>query len=158
MGGKARAIGVCNFYPDRFMDIVKFSEITPMVNQIEVHVFQQQKLARKYLDKYKTQIEAWGPFARGANNMFSNPMLAEIGKLHGKTVGQTALRFLIQSGVVAIPKSVHKERMVENFNIFDFKLTTDEMKRIEALDIGQNVLMDHRDPDAVEVMFAKIDL
>ena len=118
--GILKAIGVSNFYPDRFVDISNFVKVQPAVNQIETHPFQQQKLARKYLDKYHTQIESWGPFAEGRKDLFQNPVLQEVGAKYGKTVAQTVLRFLIQSGVVVIPKSTHKERMQENFNVFDF--------------------------------------
>lgn len=147
--GKARAIGVSNFYPDRFIDIAHFSEIKPAVNQVETHVFQQQKTARKYYEKYGTQIMSWGPFAEGRNNFFSTPELTEIGANHGKTPAQVALRFLLQSGVVVIPKSVHENRMQENINVFDFQLTPDEMKRLEALDTGKSLFFSHYDPETV---------
>lgn len=148
--GKVRAIGVSNFYPDRFIDLANFCDIVPAVNQVETHVFQQQKTAKSVLQKYGTQIEAWGPFAEGKNGMFSNPVLTEIGAAHGKTSAQTALRFLLQSGVVVIPKSVKKERMKENFNVFDFTLTSEEMARIEALDTGNSLFFSHYDPETVE--------
>ena len=148
--GKARAIGVSNFYPDRFVDIAHFAEIKPAVNQVETHVFQQQKQAREYMKKYGTQIESWGPFAEGKNDLFTNPTLAEIGAAHGKSAAQVALRFLIQNGVVVIPKSTHKERMEENFNVFDFTLTDEEMVRIEALDGGESLFFSHYDPQTVE--------
>ena len=135
--GKARALGVSNFYPDRYLDLFHFAEIKPAVNQVETHVFQQQKTARKYMEKYGTQVMSWGPFAEGKNDYFQNPVLKEIGDKHGKSVAQTALRFLIQNGVIVIPKSVHKNRMEENLNVFDFTLTEEEMKRIEALDISK---------------------
>ncbi len=147
--GKARAIGVSNFFPDRFIDIAHFSEIKPAVNQVETHVFQQQKTARKYLDQYGTQIMSWGPFAEGRNNFFSTPELIEIGSRHGKTPAQVALRFLLQSGVVVIPKSVHENRMQENFNVFDFQLTSDEMKQLESLDTGKSLFFSHHDPETV---------
>ena len=130
--GKARALGVSNFYPDRYLDLFHFAEIKPAVNQVETHVFQQQKTARKYMEKYGTQVMSWGPFAEGKNDYFQNPVLKEIGDKHGKSVAQTALRFLIQNGVIVIPKSVHKSRMEENFNVFDFTLTEEEMKCIES--------------------------
>ena len=148
--GKLRAIGVSNFYPDRFIDLANFCEIKPAVNQIETHVFQQQKTAREVLKKYGAQIESWGPFAEGKNGMFTNPTLTEIGAAHGKSVAQTALRFLLQSGVVVIPKSVRKERMAENFNVFDFSLTDEEMERIRALDTAQSSFFSHYDPQTVE--------
>ena len=148
--GKARAIGVSNFYPDRFIDIAHFSEIKPAVNQVETHLFQQQKTARKYYEKYGTQIMSWGPFAEGRNNFFSTPELTAIGANHGKTPAQVALRFLLQSGVVVIPKSVHENRMQENINVFDFQLTPDEMKKLEALDTGKSLFFSHHDPETVE--------
>lgn len=148
--GKVRAIGVSNFYPDRLIDLYHFAEIKPSVNQIETHVFQQQETARKYLKARGVQIESWGPFAEGKNNFFQNPVLVEIGKRYGKTAAQTALRFLIQSGVVAIPKSTHRERMEENFQIFDFALTEEEMQKIRALDTGESLFFSHYDPKTVE--------
>lgn len=148
--GKVRAIGVSNFYPDRLIDLYHFAEIKPSVNQIETHVFQQQETARKYLKARGVQIESWGPFAEGKNDFFRNPALVEIGKRYGKTAAQTALRFLIQSGVVAIPKSVHRERMEENFQIFDFALTEEEMQKIRALDTGKSLFFSHYDPQTVE--------
>lgn len=148
--GKVRAIGVSNFYPDRLIDLYHFAEIKPAVNQIETHVFQQQETARKYLKDRGVQIESWGPFAEGKNNFFQNPMLVETGKKYGKTAAQTALRFLIQSGVVAIPKSTHRERMEENFQIFDFALNEEEMQKIRALDTGESLFFSHYDPKTVE--------
>ncbi len=148
--GKVRAIGVSNFYPDRFLDLYHFAEIKPAVNQVETHVFQQQKVAKEYMKKNGTQIESWGPFAEGKNDFFWNPVLQKIGASHGKTVAQTALRFLIQSGVVVIPKSTHRERMEENFQVFDFALNEEEMARIEALDGGQSLFFSHYDPQTVE--------
>lgn len=155
--GKIRAIGVSNFYPDRYIDLAHFSEVVPAVNQVETHVFQQQKAARRVMEKHGTQIESWGPFAEGKNGLFTNAVLGEIGKKHGKTVAQTALRFLIQSGVVVIPKSVRKERMQENFDVFDFALSEEEMGQIEALDTAQSLFFSHYDPDTVEwfMSFAK---
>ena len=148
--GKVRAIGVSNFYPDRYIDLHHFAEIKPAVNQVETHVFQQQKIAKEYLKKNGTQIESWGPFAEGKNDYFNNPVLKEIGMAHGKTAAQIALRFLIQSDVVVIPKSTHKERMEENFNVFDFVLTADEMAKVEALDGGESLFFSHYDPKTVE--------
>ena len=148
--GKVRAIGVSNFSPNRFIDLQYFVEIKPTVNQIETHVFQQQKETKKYLEKYNCQIESWGPFAEGKNNFFSTPLLKEIGEKHGKSVAQVALRFLLQSDVVVIPKSVRKERMQENFDIFDFELTEDEMKNIEGLDQGRTLFHDHQEPETAE--------
>lgn len=148
--GKVRAIGVSNFYPDRYLDIFHFSEIKPAVNQVETHVFQQQKTTKEYMVKNGTQIMSWGPFAEGRNNYFTNPVLKAIGEKHGKSVAQVALRFLLQSDVVVIPKSTHKERMEENFNVFDFTLTPEEMKQIEALDTGESLFFSHYDPKTVE--------
>ena len=148
--GKVRAIGVSNFYPDRFIDIAHFAEIKPAVNQIETHIFQQQKEARKYLDKYHTQIMSWGPFAEGRNDFFNTPALKEIGAKYQKTPAQVALRFLLQSDVVLIPKSVHEDRMKENFDIFDFELTAEEMQQLEVLDTGKSLFFSHHDPETVE--------
>ena len=148
--GKVRAIGVSNFYPDRYLDIVHFSEIKPAVNQVETHIFQQQKVAKEYMTKNNTQIMSWGPFAEGRNDYFNTKELIEIGKTYGKTPAQVALRFLIQSGVVVIPKSVHKERMEENFNVFDFTLNRDEMASLESLDTGNSLFFSHHDPKTVE--------
>lgn len=148
--GKVRAIGVSNFYPDRYLDIVHFSEIKPAVNQVETHIFQQQKVAKEYMTKNNTQIMSWGPFAEGRNDYFNTKELIEIGKTYGKTPAQVAPRFLIQSGVVVIPKSVHKERMEENFNVFDFTLNSEEMAQLEALDTGNSLFFSHHDPKTVE--------
>ena len=148
--GKVRAIGVSNFSPNRFIDLQHFVEIKPAVNQIETHVFYQQKEAKKYLEKYNCQIESWGPFAEGKNDFFNTPLLKEIGEKYGKSVAQVALRFLIQNDVVVIPKSVRKERMQENFDIFDFELTEDEMQRIEELDQASSLFYDHQEPETAE--------
>ena len=148
--GKLRAIGVSNFGPDRYLDIQHFATVKPAVNQIETHVFQQQKVAREYLQKYNCQPESWGPFAEGRNDMFTNPVLTKIGEKYGKTAAQTALRFLMQSDVVVIPKSVHKDRMQQNFDIFDFALTPEEMTEIEALDSRESLFFSHYDPKTVE--------
>ena len=148
--GKLRAIGVSNFGPDRYLDIQHFATIKPAVNQIETHVFQQQKDAREKLQKYNCQPESWGPFAEGRNDMFTNPVLTKIGEKYGKTAAQTALRFLMQSDVVVIPKSVHKDRMQQNFDIFDFTLTQEEMTEIEALDSRESLFFSHYDPKTVE--------
>ncbi len=155
--GKVRAIGVSNFYPDRFIDIASFCEVAPAVNQVETHLFQQQKTAKKVMHKFGTQIESWGPFAEGRNDYFQNPVLGEVAAKHGKTPAQTALRFLLQSGVVVIPKSTHRERMVENFNVFDFALDAEDMAKLEALDTAQSLFFSHYDPQTVEwfMTFAK---
>ena len=148
--GKVRAIGVSNFSPNRFIDLQYFVEIKPAINQIETHVFYQQKETKKYLEKYNCQIESWGPFAEGKNDFFNTSLLKEIGEKYGKSVAQVALRFLVQSDVVVIPKSVRKERMQENFDIFDFELTEDEMKSIEGLDQGSTLFHDHQEPETAE--------
>lgn len=150
--GKVRAIGVSNFYPDRYVDLCNFAEVVPAVNQVETHVFNQQKTAREYMKKYGTQIMAWGPFAEGKNNMFKNETLVSIGEKYGKSSAQTALRFLVQEGIVVIPKSVKKERMEQNINIFDFKLTDDEIERIRSLDLGHSLFFSHQDPQTVEMI------
>lgn len=147
---KVRAIGVSNFYPDRYLDIQHFAKIKPAVNQIETHIFQQQKEAKEYLNKYNTQIMSWGPFAEGKNDYFNTKELVEIGKKYGKTAAQVALRFLLQSDVVVIPKSVTESRIKENINVFDFKLTDEEMKTLEALDTGKSLFFSHHDPKTVE--------
>lgn len=148
--GKVRAIGVSNFYPDRYIDIQHFAEIKPAVNQVETHVFCQQKEANEYMKKYGTQIMSWGPFAEGKNDYFNNPTLKKIGEKYGKSVAQTALRFLIQSDVVVIPKSTHLNRMEENFNVLDFSLTAEDMAEIQALDTGKSLFFSHHDPQTVE--------
>lgn len=147
---KVRALGVSNFYPDRFLDMHHFSEIKPAVNQVETHVFCQQTAAKEYMKKYGTQIMSWGPFAEGKNDYFNNPVLKKIGEKHKKSVAQVALRFLLQSDVVLIPKSTHKNRMEENFNIFDFALDAGDMKEIESLDTGESLFFSHYDPKTVE--------
>lgn len=148
--GKVRAIGVSNFGPDRYIDIEKFSEIKPAVNQVETHVFQQQKVAKKYMKKYGCQIESWGPFAEGKNDIFHNPILTKIGEKYNKTAAQVALRFLLQNDVVIIPKSTHKDRMEQNFALFDFELSEDDMSEIEKLDGGESLFFSHYDPETVE--------
>ena len=148
--GKIRAIGVSNFGPDRYIDIENFSEIKPAVNQVETHVFQQQKVAREYMKKYGCQIESWGPFAEGKNDIFNNPILTKIGEKYQKTAAQVALRFLLQSDVVIIPKTTHKDRMEQNFAIFDFELSADDMFEIEKLDGGESLFFSHYDPQKVE--------
>lgn len=147
---KTRAIGISNFYPDRFVDLSHFCEIQPMINQVETHVFQQQKTAKEIMKKHNTQIMSWGPFAEGKNNYFHNETLKEIGSKYGKSVAQIALRFLTQEGIVVIPKSTHKNRMEENFNIFDFELSEDDLNKIRALDTGKSLFCDHYSPEFVE--------
>ncbi len=150
--GKARAIGISNFYPDRFVDLSHFVKIQPAINQVETHVFQQQKLAREVMKKYNTQIMSWGPFAEGRNNYFQNETLKEIGAKYGKSVAQAALRFLTQESVIVIPKSTHRNRMEENFNIFDFELSSDDLDKIRALDTGKSLFFSHYDPETVEFL------
>ncbi|MCY8034314.1 aldo/keto reductase [Bacillus sonorensis] len=150
--GKIKAIGVSNFYPDRFIDIAQFSEITPMVNQVETHVFNQQKQAQKIMGKYGTQIMSWGPFAEGKNDFFTNETLKEIGEQYGKSVAQVALRYLIQRNVVVIPKTVTKERMIQNFDVFDFALTNEDMEKIKKLDQEKSLFFSHYDPETVEFL------
>lgn len=148
--GRIRAIGVSNFYPDRLVDFVLHNEITPAVNQIEIHPFHSQDDAKAVLDEYKVQAEAWGPFAEGKNGLFSNKLLQSIGQKHGKTIAQVVLRWLNQRGIVAIPKSVRKERMAENFAIFDFELDQDDIASIATLDQKASSFFDHRDPEKVK--------
>lgn len=148
--GKVRAIGVSNFYPDRFIDLANFCEVTPAVNQVETHVFQQQKVARGVAEKYGTLIQSWGPFAEGKNGIFTNETLVKIGKKYGKTAAQTALRFLLQSGVAIIPKSTHKERMAENLDVLNFSLSEEDMREISVLDTGKSLFFFHYDPRTVE--------
>ena len=149
--GKLRAIGVSNFYPDHFIDLASNVEVKPMVNQVETHVFNQQNLPQKYMEEFGCQIMSWGPLAEGRNNFFTNELLSQIGKTHGKSVAQVALRFLLQRNVIIIPKSTHKERMAENFNIFDFELSADEMARIETLDTKQSLFFDHHDGEVTKM-------
>lgn len=150
--GYLRAIGVSNFYPDRLVDLCRFVEVTPAVNQVETHVFQQQKKAHEYMEKYEVQHESWGPFAEGRKDFLTNPTLTAIGAKYGKSAAQTALRFLIQSNVVVIPKSTHKERMEQNFDVFDFTLSGEDMAKIQALDEGESLFFSHYDPATVEMI------
>lgn len=148
--GKVRAIGVSNFMADRFVDMASFTEIPPMVDQLEVHAFHQQKKIRPILEKYGAQLMAWAPLAEGLNNIFIDPTLVQIGRKYGKTAAQVDLRFLVQSGIIVIPKSTHKERMEENIDIFDFTLTDEEMASISSMDLGHSQFLDHTDPDTAE--------
>ncbi len=150
--GRLRAIGVSNFYPDRLVDLCQFVEVKPAINQVETHVFQQQKKAHEYMEKYGVQHESWGPFAEGRKDFFTNPVLTEIGKKYGKSAAQIALRFLIQSNVVVIPKSTHKERMEQNFDVFDFTLNAEDMTAIQKLDEGESLFFSHYDPATVEMI------
>lgn len=148
--GKIRAIGVSNFYPDRLIDFIIHNEVVPAVNQVETHPFNQQIESAKLMKENNVQIESWGPFAEGKNNMFQNEVLVSIAEKHNKSVAQVVLRWLTQRGVVAIPKSVRKERIIENFNIFDFELSQDDMKKIAALDTKETLFFSHRDPEMVK--------
>ena len=148
--GKVRAIGVSNFFPDRFVDLCNFVEIKPMVNQMETHVFQQEKVLREYMNKFGTQLMSWSPMARGENNFFNNKILKSIGDKYNKTVAQVALRFLTQENVIVIPKSTHKERMKENFEIFDFELSDDDINTLRGLDKGESIFVNHYDPEFVQ--------
>lgn len=148
--GKVRAIGVSNFYPDRLVDLCKFTEITPAVNQIETHVFQQQQKANEVMKKYNVQHESWGPFAEGRNDFFNNPILVEIGEKYGKSSAQVALRYLVQQNIVVIPKTVKKERMQQNFDVFNFELSIEDMQKIKGLDTEKSLFFSHLDPEIVE--------
>ena len=148
--GKIRAIGVSNFYVDRMVDFASFNQIKPMVNQVETHIFQQQKELKEWADKYGIQLEAWAPFGEGRNGTFDNPVVREIGARYHKTAAQVMLRWNIQRGIVVIPKSTHLERMKENFEVFDFVLTSEEMAAIADLDRAESSFFSHQDPNMVE--------
>jgi 2,5-diketo-D-gluconate reductase A len=150
--GRTRAIGVSNFQPDRVMDFIVHNQVVPAVNQIETHPFHQQIETQKFLQENKVQIESWGPFAEGRNNMFQNELLLSIAEKYKKTVAQVILRWLTQRGVVVIPKSVRKERILENFNIFDFELSLEDMNAIATLDTKASLFFDHRDPVMVKML------
>lgn len=145
-----KAIGVSNFYPDRLIDLCLFAQIKPMVNQIEVNVFNQQIEAQKWADKYGVVLEAWAPFAEGRNNMFNNPVLHEIAIKHNKTVAQVILRWLYQRNIVSLAKSIHKERMIENFSIDSFELDNDDLAKILTLDTKTSLFFSHQDPKMIE--------
>ena len=148
--GKVRAIGVSNFFPDHLVDLAANMEIAPMVNQVETHVFDQQREARKYMDEIGTHIMSWAPLAEGQNNLFSDPVLTKIGEKYGKTAAQVALHWLLQSDVIIIPKTVHKSRMEENLNLFDFTLDADDMEAIALLDTGHSLFLDHHDGEVAK--------
>jgi 2,5-diketo-D-gluconate reductase A len=148
--GRVKAIGVSNFHPDRLIDLIIHNEVVPAVNQIETHPFHQQIETQKFLLENNVQIESWGPFAEGKNNLFHNELLASIGKKYNKTIAQVILRWLTQRGVVAIPKSVRRERMEENFNSLDFELGAEDMEAIKTLDTSASLFFDHRDPAMVK--------
>ncbi|KFI69316.1 Oxidoreductase, Aldo/keto reductase family protein [Bifidobacterium magnum] len=152
--GLVHTIGVSNFLSDRLADICNFAEVTPAVDQVETHVFQQQKKLRRTLDKYGVAHMAWGQFAEGKNGYFTNPVLAAIGAKYGKSTAQVALRFLIQNGVIVIPKSTHMDRMRENLDVFDFTLDHDDMDAIAALDEGKSLFFDHHDGESIEGILA----
>lgn len=149
--GKVRAIGVANFYPDHFIDLAENMDIVPAVNQVETHVFCQQQKAQVIMQVYGTQIMSWGPFAEGRNNLFGNTTLKEIAERYNKTVAQVALRWLLQRGVVIIPKTTHVERMKENYDIFDFVLSDDDMDLIATLDTGNSLFFDHHSAEAARM-------
>lgn len=148
--GKIRAIGVSNFQPDRLIDLIIHNDVVPAVNQVETHPFQQQIDAQQFMKDNNVQIESWGPFAEGKNDMFTNQLLKAIGNKYNKSIAQVVLRWLTQRGVVAIPKSVRKDRMAENLNSLDFRLTAEEMEQIKTMDANTSSFFDHRDPRMVK--------
>ena len=150
--GKIKAIGVCNFYPARLADLCETVDVIPAVNQVELHPFFQQADALELMKEYGVIPEAWGPFAEGKYGIFTNPVLTEIGEKYGKSAAQVAFRWNVQRGVVIIPKSVHKDRMEQNIDIWDFELTEDEMKKIADLDMGHSEILDHSDPACVKML------
>lgn len=150
--GKIRAIGVSNFFPDRLVDLTLFADILPAINQVEVNVFQQQIEAQKYNEKYNVQLEAWAPFAEGRNHMFQNPELQAIGNAYGKSVAQVILRWLLQRNIISLSKSIKKQRMLENIDIFDFQLNDKDMERISAMDKKESSFFSHYDPATVEMI------
>lgn len=147
---KIRAIGVSNFHPDRLIDLIVQNEVVPAVNQIETHPFYQRTEDAEFLSRHEIQHESWGPFAEGRNNLFENDVLVSIGEQYSKSAAQVVLRWLIQRGIVAIPKSVHEERIVENFDIFDFELSIENMDTISELNESESLFPDHRDPEFVK--------
>ena len=150
--GKIRAIGVSNFHIDRLVDLTVHNEVIPAINQVETHPFNQQVESAKLMKEYNVQIEAWAPFAEGKNNLFQNEVLLSVAKRHDKSIAQVVLRWLTQRGVIVIPKSVRKERMIENFNIFDFELSQQDMELIATLDMKQSLFFSHRDPEMVKML------
>lgn len=150
--GRIRAIGVCSFYPDRLADLIAFNEMPPAVNQVECNVFFQQPAAQDYMKSKGVQMQSWAPFAEGHNDLFHNETLAAIGARYGKSVAQVVLRWQLQRGIVCIPKSVKKERMQQNFDVFDFTLSEEDMAAIAAMDTGVSTFFDHRDPAVVEML------
>lgn len=157
--GKVRAIGVANFHPDRIADLISNSGFTPAINQIETHPFHQQIETQQFLEENKVQIQSWGPFAEGKNNIFHNEILTAIGNKYNKSVAQVILRWLTQRSIIAIPKSVRKERMAENFDIFDFELSAEDLHTIQTLNTNASLFFDHRDPNMVKWLSErKLDL
>ncbi len=150
--GKLRAIGISNFGADRYLDLAHFATIKPAVNQVETHIFTQQAELQEIMKKYDTKLMSWGPLAEGKNDFFNHPTLKTIGEKYGKSVAQVALRFLSQRGIILIPKSVNKNRMEQNFNIFDFELSTEDMATLSAIDTHQPLIVDHRNPQFVEMV------
>lgn len=150
--GKVRTIGVSNFYPDRLIDMAEHCNIKPAINQVETHVFNQQIKLQDVMTTYDTKVMSWGPFAEGRNDFFANDVLKIIGNQYGKSVAQVALRFLIQRNIIVIPKSTHKERMKENFDVFDFALSAKDMEDIAKLDLGQSLFFSHQDPEFVKFL------
>lgn len=149
--GKVRAIGVSNHFADHFIDLAANAEIAPMINQMETHIFDQERSLRPFLDEYNCRLMSWGPLAEGRNGLFTQPLLVEIGNRHGKTAAQTALRFHVQDDVIIIPKSVRKERMEENLDILDFELSSEEMRQLRGLDTGHSLFLDHHDGEATKM-------
>ena len=155
--GKLKAIGVCNFYPNRLADLCETVEVTPAVNQVELHPFFQQENALTLMKEYGVVPEAWGPFAEGNHGIFTHPVLTEIGKQYEKTAAQVALRWNVQRGVVVIPKSIHKNRMEQNIDIWDFQLSEEDMAQIAKLDLGHSEIVDHSDPGFVKMLHSMKD-
>ena len=154
--GKIKAIGVSNFYPDRLVDLALFNEVTPAVNQIEINPFHQQLIAKEVNNKYGVQLQAWAPFAEGKNGMFDNPTLKSIGDKHDKSIAQVILRWLLQRGIVPLSKTVNKERMLQNIDIFDFELTKDDMDKISTLDKKESSFFKHQEASSIEMLASLI--
>jgi len=154
--GKIRAIGVSNFHPDRLVDLIIHNDISPAVNQVEVNPFCQQIENNKVMKEYNVQMESWAPFAEGKNNLFQNEVLVSIGNEHQKSVAQVVLRWLVQREIIVVSKSTHKNRIIENFNIFDFELTDKDMERIGTLDTKESCFFSHRDPSVVKRLGERI--
>ena len=153
--GTLKAIGVSNFHPDRVMDLIVFNEVVPAVNQIETHPFYQRREDQQFLEENDVQHESWAPFAEGKNSTFSNELLVSIGEKYDKSAAQVVLRWLIQRDIVVIPKTVHKERMVENFEVFDFELTDEDMNSIRSLDTGESQFFSHRNPEIIKWLYER---